>query len=702
MNRLAPPAVLFLVTMITACGDGVPGAPIAEKRPFELERHGHVRVDDYFWLNQRDDPDVIAYLEAENAYADAKLEASSGLRKRLIAEMKSRIKEDEVSAPYRYGDYYYYHRFEEGREYPIHARKRGSLDAGEDVLLDINAIAGDESYFHVDGVRVSPDHRILAYGVDTRGRRFYDLRFIDLKTGQHLDDVIESVTPNFEWAADGGSIVYVRQDPETLRWYQAYHHVLGAGDDDALLYEETDETFSIEPYKSVSGQHVFLESTSTTSTEVRYLPADDPSRGFTVFLPREADHEYSVQDGGDRFYVLSNDGAENFRVLETPPDDTSKSAWQVVVGHRDDVLIEDIDVLAKHIVISGVARGINRLEILERADNNYQPIAFDEDAFLVDTADNYDYERAAVRYVYESMTTPPSVFDCNFETGEATLVKRKEIPGGFDPAAYHSERLFAEARDGTPIPVSLVYRKGMKLDGTNPLLQYGYGSYGLSIDPDFDANLLSLLDRGFVYAIAHIRGGSEMGRRWYYDGRQFEKMNTFTDFIDVSKFLIREGYTSPEHLYARGGSAGGLLMGAVVNMAPELYKGISTRVPFVDVVTTMLDETIPLTASEWDEWGDPRRKDFYDYMLSYSPYDQVRRQAYPNMLVTTGLHDSQVQYWEPAKWVAKLRSLKTDDNLLLLVTDMQAGHSGKTGRFQRLEDAALYYAFYLELEGIGE
>jgi oligopeptidase B len=701
LKKLTTPGVLFLMTTITACGNDGAAVPVAEKRPVELEQHGYVRVDDYFWLNQREDPDVLAYLEAENAYANARLAATSGLRERLVGEMASRIKEDDESAPYRRGDYYYYYRYEAGKEYPIHARKRGSLDADEEILLDINALAGDQAYFHVAGVRVSPDHRTLAYGVDTRGRRFYDLRFIDLDTGEHLEDEIAGVTSDFEWSSDGSSVVYVRQDPETLRWYQAFHHVLGANDD-ALLYEEADETFSVETYKSVSGQHIFLASTSTTSTEVRYVPADDPSRGFEIFLAREPDHEYSVEDGGDRFYILSNDGAENFQVLEASHDDTSKSAWQVVVAHRDDVLIEYIDVFTDHIAISGVSQGIYRLEVLERADNNYGPVEFDEDAFLVYTTNNYDYEGGTVRYMYESMTTPPSAFDLDLETGESALVKRKEIPGGFDPADYHSERLFAEARDGTPVPVSLVYRKGIELDGSNPLLQYGYGSYGLSVEPDFDENLLSLLDRGFVFAIAHIRGGSEMGRQWYYDGRQFEKLNTFTDFIDVSKFLIREGYTSPEHLYARGGSAGGLLMGAVVNMAPELYRGISTRVPFVDVVTTMLDESIPLTTSEWDEWGDPHQKDFYDYMLSYSPYDQVERQAYPNMLVTTGLHDSQVQYWEPAKWVAKLRDYKTDDNLLLLVTDMQAGHSGKTGRFQRLEDAALYYAFFLELEGIKE
>lgn len=695
-------AVSALVFVLTAHGADEPVYPTAEKRPVELENFGNVRVDNYFWLNQRDNPEVIEYLEAENRYADAVLARSSGLQQRLIEEMKSRIKQDESSAPYRHGDYLYYERYEPGKEYPIYCRRKGDMDGPEEVLLDVNQIAGDEDYFSVRGVRVSPDHKTLAYGFDTRGRRFYDLRFVDLETGRHLDDAIDDVTPYYAWSADGQSIVYVRQDPQTLRWFQAYRHQLGdrAGDD-KLLYEETDETFSIYPYKSLSGKFIYLVSNSTLATEVRYMPADGVDHEFEVFLPRESEHEYFVTDGADRFYILSNDNAENFQVFETAIDNTARTEWRTVVPNREDVLIENINVFAGHVVISGMSRGASRLEVLDRSDNSLHAVSFEEDAFLAYMTDNYEYERGSVRYVYESMTTPESVFDYDFEKRESTLAKQKEVPG-FNPGDYHSERLYAEARDGTMVPVTLVYRKGIKLDGDNPLLQYGYGSYGSSIEPRFDANLISLLDRGFIFAIAHIRGGSEMGRQWYYDGRQLQKMNTFTDFIDVSRFLVKEGYTSPRHLYARGGSAGGLLMGAVVNMAPELYNGVATRVPFVDVVTTMLDESIPLTASEWDEWGDPRDKTDYEYMLSYSPYDQIKEQDYPNILVTTGLHDSQVQYWEPAKWVAKLRDMKTDDNLLILKTDMQAGHSGKTGRFQSLEDDALYYTFFLQLEGVAE
>ena len=693
------PALLF-VTTVYAAGD--PSYPVAEKRPVELEEFGNVRVDNYFWLNERDNPEVIEYLEAENRYADAMLASYSGLQKRLIEEMKSRIKQDESSAPYRHGNYYYYERYVPGKEYPIYCRRKGGMSATEEVLLDVNEIAGDEKYFSVQGVQVSPDHKTLAYGFDNRGRRFYDLRFIDLETGRHLDETIDDVTPFYAWSADGQSIVYVRQDPQTLRWFRAYRHDLGdkAGDD-TLLYEEADETFSIFPYKSISGKFIYLASNSTLSTEIRYIPADGLDKGFEVFLPRESDHEYFVTDGVDRFYILSNENAANFQVFETPIDNTARTEWRMVVPNREDVLIQGLDVFAGYVTISGMSRGASRLEVLDRTDNSLHAVAFEEEAFLAYTDDNYDYERGSVRYVYESMTTPESVFDYDFERRTSALVKRKEVPG-FSPRDYYSERLYAEARDGTMVPVTLVYRKGLKLDGKNPLLQYGYGSYGSSIEPGFNANLISLLDRGFVFAIAHIRGGSEMGRQWYYDGRQLKKMNTFTDFIDVSKFLIKEGYTSSRHLYARGGSAGGLLMGAVVNMAPELYNGVTTRVPFVDVVTTMLDDSIPLTSSEWDEWGDPRDKTDYEYMLSYSPYDQIKEQDYPNILVTTGLHDSQVQYWEPAKWVAKLRDMKTDDNLLILKTDMQAGHSGKTGRFQSLEDDALYYTFFLQLEGLAE
>jgi oligopeptidase B len=697
-NRIA---CLVTVILLSSCANDSAAPPLAAKRPVELESHGDIRIDDYFWLNERDDPEVIAYLDAENAYADSILAATSGLKQRLIDEMTARIKQEDVSAPYRHGDYLYYRRYEEGKEYPIYCRRKSSMDADEEVLLDVNVEAGDAPYYSVQGFQVSPDHTLAAYGIDTVGRRFYDLHFIDLETGAKLPDVVENATSNFLWAADNQTIIYVKQHPETLRWERVHRYVLGS-DRNELVYEEPDETFITYVYESISGKYIFIANISTLSTEIRYLEADAADEKPKVFLPREEEHEYFVIDGGDRFYVTSNEGAANFQLFEAPLADTAKKDWSVVLPHRDDVLIENVDVLRDHIIVSSRRAGLTQLEVIDRGSGELHVIDLGEDVYEVISGDNYEFDSAVFRYDYESMTTPESVYDYDLVARNRQMIKEKEVLRGFSRNNYISERLWATARDGTKIPVSLVYRKGIELNGQNPLLQYAYGSYGSSVDPGFSSNLLSLLDRGFVYAIAHIRGGSEMGRQWYYDGRQFKKMNTFTDFIDVSKFLVEEGYTSPEHLYARGGSAGGLLMGAVLNMAPDMYNGVSTRVPFVDVVTTMLDESIPLTASEWDEWGDPRKKAFYDYMLSYSPYDQVKRQDYPNVLVTTSLHDSQVQYWEPAKWVAKLRDHKTDNNLLLLQTDMQAGHSGKTGRFQRLEDAALYYTFFLHLEGIAE
>jgi len=694
-------ACLVTVILLSGCADDSAGPPLADKRPVELESHGDVRIDDYFWLNERDDPEVIAYLDAENAYADSILAATSGLKQRLVDEMTARIKQEDVSAPYRHGDYFYYRRYAEGKEYPIYCRRKSSMDADEEVLLDVNVEAGDAPYYSVQGFQVSPDHTLAAYGIDTVGRRFYDLHFIDLETGAKLPDVVENATSNFLWAADNQTIIYVKQHPETLRWERVHRYILGS-DRNELVYEESDETFNTYLYESISGRYIFIANISTLSTEIRYLEADVPDEKPKLFLPREDEHEYFVADGGDRFYVMSNDGAANFQLFEAPLADTAREAWSVVLPHRDDVLIENVDVLRDHIIVSGRRAALTQLEVIDRGSGEMHVIDVGEDVYEAFSGDNYEFDSTVFRYDYESMTTPESVYDYDLVEREREMIKEKEVLGGFSRKNYISEQLWATARDGTRIPVSLVYRKGIELNGQNPLLQYAYGSYGYSTDPGFSSNLLSLLDRGFVYAIAHIRGGSEMGRQWYYDGRQFKKMNTFTDFIDVSKFLVEEGYTSQEHLYARGGSAGGLLMGAVLNMAPDMYNGVSTRVPFVDVVTTMLDESIPLTAGEWDEWGDPRKKKFYDYMLSYSPYDQVKRQDYPNVLVTTSLHDSQVQYWEPAKWVAKLRDHKTDNNLLLLQTDMQAGHSGKTGRFQSLEDAALFYTFFLHLEGIAE
>ena len=700
MARYPLGILLTIVAFAPALADEEPVPPVAEKKPVKLERHGDVRIDEYFWLNERDNPDVIAYLEAENAYAEAALADISGLRQRLVDEMRKRLPGDMDTAPYPDGDYLYFERYEDGKEYPVYLRRLRAGNGDEEVLLDVNELAGDEAYFAVRNVSVSPDHSRLAYGVDTQGRRFYDIHVIDLEDRAEIDR-IPAVTSNFEWSADSESLVYIRQEPDTLRWYQAYVRDLADGKS-SLIYEEQDETFSLFADKALSGRFIYLTSASTLANEVRYLPAENPSATPSIMLPRAEDHEYFVTDGIDRFFILSNDGATNFQVLSAPVDDPGRENWTVVVPHREDTLIEGMTVFAGHLVLSGKRNGLDFIEIMDRDSGARWAVEFPEPLYALVGAENAVYDTEELRFGYESLTSPESVYVYDMASREMEKTWEKPVLGGFDSSDYQSERLFVEVRDGTRVPVSLVYRKGLELDGQNPLLQYGYGSYGSTIEPGFDSNLVSLLDRGFIFAIAHVRGGAEMGRDWYYQGRQRTKKNTFTDFIDVSRFLIEEGYTSPEHLYARGGSAGGLLMGAVANMAPELYNGITSRVPFVDVITTMLDESIPLTAGEWDEWGDPREKGDYEYMLSYSPYDQVSEQDYPNMLVTTGLHDSQVQYWEPAKWVARLRDRKTDDNLLLLYTDMQAGHSGKTGRFQSLEDDALYYAFFLMLEGIRE
>lgn len=675
--------------------------PVAQQRPVTLELHGDSRVDDYYWLRDREDPEVISYLEAENAYTEQMLSPFKGLQDILFDEMKSRIKQEDESAPYRLGGYFYYVRYEEGNEYPIYARRKGSLDAPEQIILDVNALAGDADYFAVRGFSVSPDGSTAVYGVDTTGRRFYDLYFLDIDSGGLLADKIEDTTSNLQWANDSQTVLYGRQHPDTLRSYRIFRHRLGDASD-SLVYEEPDEENYLYITKSVSSAYFYLISSQTVSTEVRYLSADSPEGTPTVFLPREEGHEYFVTDGADRFYITTNDDAKNFKLMEAPLHDTARESWQEVIGHRDDALLEDLDVFKDYLVVTITENGLKQIEIVDRRSGTTHRMAFDEAVYTAYSNGNFEFDTDLFRYTYESMTTPESTYDYNLGTKTHNLIKERVVVGDFDRSNYQTERLFATARDGTHVPISIVYRKGLQKNGQNPLLQYAYGSYGSSISPSFSSNRLSLLDRGFIYVIAHIRGGSEMGREWYFDGRQLNKNNTFTDFIDVSKFLIREGFTSPEHLYAYGGSAGGLLMGVILNTAPEYYHGVIAAVPFVDVVTTMLDEDIPLTSGEWDEWGDPNEKEFYDYMLSYSPYDNVAKIDYPNIMVTTGLHDSQVQYWEPAKWVAKLREYKTDDNMLILKTDMSAGHSGKTGRFRRIEDTALYYSFFVGLEGIRE
>ena len=671
--------------------------------PTELVIHGNTRVDDYYWLRERESPEVVAYLTAENEYLESAMAHTDALQEKLYEEIVGRIKEDDESVPYRFRDYYYQARYEEGGEYPIHVRRAGSADGPEEIMVDVNALAEGHEFFAASvGVGgISENQRILAFATDTVGRRTYTIRFLDLETGEYLPDEIPDVTPNVAWAADNRTLFYTRQDPETLRWYQVFRHELGTDPAaDELVYEEADEEFSVGVGRTQSREYLFIAAQQTLSSEYRYVKATEPHAEFQVILPREPNHEYSVDHFGDHFYFRTNDSAPNFRLTRAPVANPSRDNWEEVVAHRDDVLLEGFDIFRDHLVIEERENGLVRFRVKPWTGGEEHYVEFDDPAWAAFTTGNLEFDTSVLRYGYTSMTTPFSTFDYDMDTRERTLLKQTEVVGDFDPANYQSERLWAPARDGRRVPVSLVYRKGFERDGSAPLLLYGYGSYGASMDATFSSARLSLLDRGFVYAIAHVRGGEELGRSWYEDGKLLNKMNTFTDFIDVAEFLVGEGYADPDRVFAMGGSAGGLLMGAVVNMRPDLWRGVVAAVPFVDVVTTMLDETIPLTTSEYDEWGNPNDPEYYDYMLSYSPYDNVIAVDYPNLLVTTGLHDSQVQYWEPAKWVAKLRALKTDENRLYLQTNMDAGHGGASGRFRRNRETALEYAFILDLAGI--
>jgi oligopeptidase B len=677
--------------------------PVAQIVPTELEAHGHVRTDHYYWLKKRDDPEVIAYLEAENAYTDASTAHTEALQEALFQEIKGRIKQTDVSAPYRIADYVYYTRYEDGKEYPIHCRKARSPGAPEQVLLDVNAMAEGHAFFAVGRHAVSSGQDLLAYPVDAVGRRIYTVHIKDLTTGVVLPDAIRDVTPNLVWAEDNKTLFYTRQDPVTLRWYQVYRHVLGTDpSQDELVYEEADETFSCAVYKTKSRRYVMISSYQTLSSEVRYLEADSPEGAFTVVLPRERDHEYSVDHYGDHFYIRTNDQAKNFRLMRTLLGDTAKTSWREVIPHRDDVLLEGFELFADHLVAIERKAGLIQMGIRSWSGAEAHYLDFGEPAYLAYASENHELDTLVLRYTYTSLTTPQSVYDYDMVTRKRTLLKQQEVLGGFEASDYCTERLQAPTADGVQVPISVVYRKGTALDGSSPLLLYGYGSYGYSTDATFSAERVSLLDRGFVYAIAHIRGGQEMGRWWYEDGKLLKKKNTFTDLIACAEHLIAERYTSSDRLFAMGGSAGGLLMGVVLNLRPDLWKGVVAAVPFVDVITTMLDESIPLTTSEYDEWGNPNDKVFYDCMLSYSPYDNVEAKDYPNVLVITSLHDSQVQYWEPAKWVAKLRVTKTDQNRLLLRTKMEAGHGGVSGRYKRYRETAFIYAFLLDLMGLGK
>jgi len=671
--------------------------------PTRLEKHGHVRIDDYYWLRERDNPEVIAYLKAENLDAEKQTEHTKGLEEKLFAEIKGRFKQTDMSVPYRLDNYFYYTRYEEGREYPIYARKRGALDQNEEIMLDANVLAEGHEFFSIGGGPVSFEHDLFAYAVDADGRRIFTTYVKNLRTGELLADVIPQVTENITWANDNRTLFYSKQDPTTLRAFQICRHVLGTDPaDDRLVFEESDETFVANVFKTKSKQFLMMVLAHATSQEYRYLNADDPFGEFKLFLAREPDHEYHIDHFQDRFIIRTNDRAKNFRLAATLIDQPGRDHWQEIIPHRNDVYLGDFEIFHDHLVLEERKRGLTHIRVMPWSGGDGYDLEFDEPAYRAHVGTNPEMNTTVLRFEYTSMKTPLSIYDLDMNSQQRTLLKQEEVLGGFKSEDYESERLYAPASDGTEIPLSIVYRKGTLRDGQNPLLLYGYGSYGISIDAAFASPRLSLIDRGFVFAIAHVRGGQELGRQWYEDGKLLKKKNSFTDFIACAEFLIREKFTNSDRLFAMGRSAGGLLMGAVTNMRPDLFRGIVAEVPFVDVVTTMLDPSIPLTTSEYDEWGDPNQKEYYEYMLSYSPYDNVEAKDYPNLLITGGLHDPQVQYWEPAKWTAKVRALKTDGNRLLLKTNMDAGHAGASGRFRRHHETAFAYTFLLDLAGIKE
>jgi len=679
--------------------------PIAEIKPYTRILHGDTVVDNYYWMidyfkKGPDSTKVVDYLTAENTYLDTMMSSSKGFREDLYKELKGRIKEKDESVPVFHDGYFYYSRTEDGSEYYKYCRKKGSLEAKEEVLLDVDELAKGHAYYSATGFNISPDNNLLAYGVDMVSRRQYTLHIKNLATGEIYKDAIQNTEGEAVWAADNKTLFYTAKNPVTLLSEKIKRHELGADPKaDTVVYEEKDKSNYIGVGKSKSDKYIFIYSSATMSDEIRYIRADQPKDAFQVFQPRMKDVKYDVVALDDKFLIVTNWDAKNFRLMETPLDKTGKDHWKEVIPNRKDVLLSGVSEFKDFIVLSERKNGLAQLQIRNLAKGEHY-LEFKEPAYNAMVGANPQYDSKVLRYIYTSMTTPTSVFDYDMTTKEQKLKKQQEVVGGFNKEEYVTERINATAKDGTKIPISIVYKKGLKKDGSAPLLLYGYGSYGASMEANFSSNNLSLLNRGFVYAIAHIRGGQEMGRYWYDDGKLMKKMNTFTDFIDCGKYLIDQKYTSLGHLYAHGGSAGGLLMGAVINLAPELWNGVIAQVPFVDVVNTMLDESIPLTTNEFDEWGNPKKKEAYNYIKSYSPYENITKKAYPNMLVTTGLHDSQVQYFEPAKWVAKLRATKTDHNVLLLKTNMEFGHGGASGRFDYLKDVALNYAFLLDLENI--
>ena len=683
----------------------LPNAPLAKQIPKNLSIHDDVRVDEFYWLNDRENPEVIDYLNKENDYYNAHTAHTKDFQVDLFKEMKSRIKEDDSSVPYKYNGYWYITKYEKGKDYPIYTRKKETLEAAEELLFDCNEMAKDHTYFRLVGMNISPNNELISYGIDTTGRRQYGLHIKDLKTNKIFKEEISNTTGGSTWANDNTTLFYTLKDETTLRSEAIYKHKLDTHPKlDTLIFEETDDTFGVSVYKTKSNKYLVIGSYSTLTSEFQILNADTPDGNFKVFQERTRGLEYGISHFEDSFYVVSNaDGAQNFKLSKTSETQTEKTYWKDVIPHRENVLLEDIEIFKDFLVVSERENGLNQIHIKrwDGTDSYYLP--FESETYTAYTSTNIDFDTTILRYGYQSLTTPSSVIDFDMETKSKTIKKEQEVLGGkFKKENYTSERLWATAADGTKTPISLIRRVDTKKSSETPLLLYAYGSYGSTIDPYFSTVRMSLLDRGFIFAIAHIRGGEYLGRQWYEDGKLLKKKNTFSDFVDCSKYLISENYTSAKHHYAMGGSAGGLLMGAIINLAPELYNGVVAQVPFVDVVTTMLDDSIPLTTGEYDEWGNPNEKESYDYMKSYSPYDNVANKLYPNMLVTTGLHDSQVQYWEPAKWVARLRAQNNNTAQLYLQTNMEAGHGGASGRFEALKEVAAEYAFLLDLESISK
>ncbi|NRA12417.1 MAG: S9 family peptidase [Crocinitomicaceae bacterium] len=708
-------AAMVILARCSTTNENMITPPEAKKIKKELTTHGDTRVDNYFWMRLSDKQkeakkpdgqtqDVLDYMNAENDYLNKMMKHTKKFQTSLFNEIKGRIKQDDASVPFTKNGYSYYTRFEKGQDYAFYCRKLVADNSSEEVMLDGPAMGKGKSYFAIGGQSVSTNNKLLAYSVDLVSRREYTIHVKDMSTGKILSDKITNTTGNATWANDNKTLFYTKQDPITLRSYQIYKHVIGTDQSqDKLVYEEKDDTFGVGIHKTKSGKYLMITCWQTLSTEHRYLDADNPNGEWKTVLPREDNHEYSVDHFGDDFYIVSNEDAKNFKLVKTPVSNTSKSNWDIVLAHRDDVYIEDIELFKNHMVVSERSEGLNHLRIIKWDGNDDHYIKFNDPAYTAYVGMNPEFDTDVLRYGYTSLTTPNSVYDYNMNNKGQEMLKQAEVMDkNFSPDNYASERVFVTARDGAKVPISIVYKKGMKKDGKAPLLLYGYGSYGASMDPYFSSVRLSLLDRGFTFAIAHIRGGQEMGRDWYENGKLLKKMNTFNDFIDCGQYLVDNKYTSKNHLYAQGGSAGGLLMGAVINMAPDMWNGVLAGVPFVDVVSTMLDESIPLTTGEFDEWGNPKNKEYYDYMKSYSPYDNIKKMDYPNLLITTGYWDSQVQYWEPAKWIAKLRAHKTDANLLMMYCNMDVGHGGASGRFERYKEVAMEYAFLFDLEAITE